>query len=372
MNICAIIGTMKIITRTIENTDRFSAALSDVLYLDIETTGLSAERANVYLIGCAGHEEGGWHMTQWLDQTGNEEKEIISSFLSYASGFKMLIHFNGTHFDLPFLIKRSAALGLDASVLSGISSVDIYKILSPYRNLLGLPNMKQQTVEAFLGSGRLEHESGKDLIPVYRDYTRLHRESDLMLLLSHNEADIRGLISMMPVLAFGQLPDSKLTVYRAQLGACESASGETGEELLFHYRSTCALPAAVHASYDHCFVRQSGTEGLLKIPVYTEEMKYFYPGYRDYYYLPAEDMAVHKSIASFVERSHKVQASASNCYTRKTSRFLPCMGYETSPVFFRSFEEKTPFFELTDPLKKDRVRLSDYATAVFHSIIQNN
>ena len=105
---------MKIITRTIENTDNFSAALSDVLYLDVETTGLSAERANIYLIGCAGHEEGGWHMTQWLDQTGNEEKEIISSFLAYAAGFKTLIHFNGAHFDLPFLMKRSAALGLDA------------------------------------------------------------------------------------------------------------------------------------------------------------------------------------------------------------------------------------------------------------------
>ncbi len=363
---------MKIITRTVENADQFSAALSDVLYLDIETTGLSAERASIYLIGCAGHEEGGWHMTQWLDQTGSEEKEVISSFLSYAAGFKTLIHYNGAHFDLPFLTKRADAFGLDASVLTRLASVDLYKVLSPWKDLLGLPNMKQQTVENCLGSGRTENESGKDLIPVYHDYIRLRRESDLSRLLAHNEADIRGLISLMPVLAFGQLPDSQLTVYRAQLNTCENASGETGEELLFYYRSTCALPQTVHASFEHCFMRQSGIEGILKIPVYKEEMKYFYPGYQDYYYLPAEDMAVHKSIASFVERSHKVQANARNCYTRKMSRFLPCMGYETSPVFFRSYDEKIPFFELTDPLKKDRARLSEYATAVFRSIILQN
>ena len=82
------------------------APLNDFLLLDIETTGLSAEHNAVYLIGCIYHQTDGWNLIQWMDNTGNEEKEVLSSFLLFASGYRILVHYNGDRFDIPFLRKR--------------------------------------------------------------------------------------------------------------------------------------------------------------------------------------------------------------------------------------------------------------------------
>ena len=67
------------------------APLSDFLLLDIETTGLSAENSLVYLIGCIYHQTDGWNMIQWMDNSGKEEKEVLSSFLLFASGYKIFL-----------------------------------------------------------------------------------------------------------------------------------------------------------------------------------------------------------------------------------------------------------------------------------------
>lgn len=45
----------------------------------------------------------------------------------------------------------------------------------------------------------------------------------------------------------------------------------------------------------------------------------YYPNYKDYYYLPAEDIAVHKSVGTYVDRRCRRQADALNCFTR-----FPC------------------------------------------------
>lgn len=64
------------------------------------------------------------------------------------------------------------------------------------------------------------------------------------------------------------------------------------------------------------YFKGEGTEALLKVPIYEEELKYFYSNYHDYYYLPTEDVALHKSVAGFVDKAHRVNATAATCYTR--------------------------------------------------------
>lgn len=371
---------MKIFTKRIENADAFSQALSGVLYFDIETTGLSADRNKVYLIGCAGHEAGGWNLTQWFDDTGHDEKEVLSSFLMYASQFQTLIHFNGNRFDIPFVGKRLEAYGLE-NTLSKLGSLDLYQEIAPYKMLLNMPNAKQQTVEAIFGTGREEHMSGGDLIPVYEEYVRSKNPDDLTALLYHNEADIRGLISITPVLAFHDLQNANLTVKKAEVNTYSDYEGREKKELLLSFSNDHALPQEIRTSYEGCFLQQTGTDGLLKIPVYSEEMKYFYAGYKDYYYLPAEDMAIHKSIATFVDNSHRVQANAKNCYTRKDGVFLPQFATQEKtaeglkatlfrePFFKRSFEDKSFYFEFTDELKTDRAFMAEYASHVFRMIV---
>ena len=104
------------------------------------------------------------------------------------------------------------------------------------------------------------------------------------------------------------------------------------------------------------------------VPIYEEELKYFYANYKDYYYLPTEDMALHKSISSFVERDYRQQATASNCYTRKLSSYLPQWKVLVEPFFKREYKSKDLFFELTDDIKKNRQLFSDYASHILNTM----
>ena len=101
-----------------------------------------------------------------------------------------------------------------------------------------------------------------------------------------------------------------------------------------------------------CHFKGEGHEGTLIIPIYEEELKYFYANYKDYYYLPTEDIAMHKSIASFVDREYREQAGASTCYTRKFSSYLPQWKILVEPFFKREYKSNELFFELTDEIKK--------------------
>lgn len=359
---------MRIITKLLKNEDSFSAPLSGVLYFDIETTGLYSQRDKIYLIGCASHEPGGWRLTQWFDDTGSEEKEIISSFLMYAAKYQTIVHFNGTRFDIPFLKTRIDIHGLE-NTIADTASLDLYKEIAPYKNILSLPDCRQQTVESFFGTGRTESESGRDLIPVYQSYLRNPLEPSLEMLLAHNEADIHGLISITPVLAFHDLASADLKVYKAQLNTYRDHNHEEKQELVLYFRSPKAIPLPVHTSRNGCHLSQTVGEGILKIPARQEEMKFYYAGYRDYYYLPKEDMAIHKSIASFTDSSHREQARAETCYTRKTALFLPQWTAFATPFYKKNYHDRDLYFELTTPMKKDRDFFSRYARYIYSCIL---
>ena len=344
-----------------------TAPLSDFLFLDIETTGLSADHNAVYLIGCVYHEPDGWNMIQWMDTTGNEEKEVLSSFLLFASRYPILVHYNGDRFDLPFLRRRLEIHTLSHSI-DAMKSLDLYKVITPFRRLLGLSDYKQQTMEALLGSGRVESESGGDLVRVYRKYIVDSDPELLARLLAHNEADVLGLLSLLPLLIYRDLENASFHVRRAQANYYNDYDGARKEELFLFFRLPRALPAPVYASADHCYVKIEGDEGILKIPLYTEVMKYFYANYKDYYFLPEEDMAVHKYLASYVEKSRRIQAKPETCYTRKASSFLPQWDLYRTPFFKRSYADEELFFEFSDDCKKDRSFLSGYAAYVFAHI----
>ena len=53
---------------------------SDLLYIDLETTGLSAERDRIYLIGCACRHPEGWIVTQWFDDNGRAAAAVSADF----------------------------------------------------------------------------------------------------------------------------------------------------------------------------------------------------------------------------------------------------------------------------------------------------
>lgn len=121
------------------------------------------------------------------------------------------------------------------------------------------------------------------------------------------------------------------------------------------------LPADISYGINDCYFSGHKEDGKLRVPLYEEELKYFYSNYKDYYYLPTEDIAIHKSVATFVDKDHREQATAHTCYTRKRSSYLPQWDAVFVPFFKRSYDDKSLFFELTDELKTQREAFNLYA-----------
>ena len=83
-----------------------------------------------------------------------------------------------------------------------MESVDIYKRIKPWKKHLGLENLKQKTIEGFLSICREDSFDGGQLISVYEDYLKTRDENLLRLLLLHNEEDLKGMPSLLPILFY--------------------------------------------------------------------------------------------------------------------------------------------------------------------------
>ncbi|MCM1569892.1 MAG: ribonuclease H-like domain-containing protein [Roseburia sp.] len=341
------------------------APLEQVLFLDIETTGFTARSSYLYMIGCAYYQTQKWHVIQWLAQDSSEEPALLDAFFEFAKNYKYLVHFNGNNFDLPFIAQKCIQFSL-SHTLEPYQGIDLYRRVAPYKFFLRLPNCKQKTLELFLGINRRDVFSGGELIGIYHDYAKNPSEYAENALFLHNSDDLKGMLSVLPMLAYCDLFNETVKARKVQANYYRDLSGNRRRELLMTLTLPTPLPKAISASANGCYFRGEDTEGSLKIPLYEEEMKYFYSNYRDYYYLPEEDVAMHKSVSSFVDKEHRLQASASNCYTRKKSSFLPQWELLFEPYFKRDYKSNEHFFELTDEMKRDRAAFTAYASHVLN------
>jgi hypothetical protein len=66
------------------------------------------------------------------------------------------------------------------------------------------------------------------------------------------------------------------------------------------------------------YLALGGEQAKLRIPLTDGTARLYYKDYKNYYYLPQEDMAVHKSVAGFVDKAHRQKATPDNCYTKVT------------------------------------------------------
>ena len=111
------------------------------------------------------------------------------------------------------------------------------------------------------------------------------------------------------------------------------------------FESPCSVPVGFEA--ENGLVNMSLEKNLLKfrIELYEGELKFFYPNYKDYFYLPLEDTAVHKSVGEFVDKSARVRATAKTCYTRKNGLFVPQFEPLWEPALKRELKDPVSFTE---------------------------
>lgn len=346
------------------------ASPEKIIFLDIETTGLTAKNSNLYIIGCAFFKDNMWQSIQWFAENYEEELSVLTAFFNFIKPFEFMIHYNGNRFDIPYIQQKCEQYSLDFN-FDTLGGIDIYKRITPFKNLLNLPDLKQKTVEDFLSVSREDEYSGRELISIYHNYVCGPNDTDLNKLLLHNEEDLKGMLSVVSMLAYSDIFNRNIRVMKAQANYFNNENQKKCQEIIMKLRFETPLPVSTSFRALGCSFIGLGVDGSLKVPLYDEELKYFYSNYKNYYYLPVEDMAMHKSVAAFVDKEHRVQATAQNCYTRKRSLFLPEWDILFTPFFKREYKSNEFFFELSDDFKKSRSGFGLYAQHVLTSMLQS-
>lgn len=333
--------------------------LSDLLFFDIETTGFSGDTSNLYLIGCTYFQEGSWNLIQWFADTAAAEPELLDSFFSFLENYKILIHFNGDGFDIPYLLKRCRHLKKDYD-FSNVASIDIYKKIRPYRKLLGLESMKQKAIEAFLGISRTDQYSGGQLIDVYRAYLKNHSEELYDLLILHNEDDLKGMPSILPILNYPDFFEGEMTLKSQQILTETCSDGSRRHLLELICQSPCAIPVPFSCSMEPVVCFASQNQLTLEVTLFEGELKHFYSNYQDYCYLTEEDRTVPKSDAARYDPGVCVRATAKNCYTREQGVFLPQFSPLWEPALKKERRDKCSYAALIDVCLQNPDCLSAY------------
>ncbi|MDY6287195.1 MAG: ribonuclease H-like domain-containing protein [Lachnospiraceae bacterium] len=401
--------------------DEWFADGNAVLF-DIETTGLSHRRTQLYLIGAIARENGLWTLRQWFLDDAKEEKELLIAFSAYIRQFSgtssdppLLVHFNGDTFDIPYVHSKCDCYGLP-DPFDGMISLDLYRKLRPYRHLFGLEKMRQKDLEQYLGIGREDSMDGGELIRVYQSFLRTKDGEALRLLLLHNHDDVTGMAELVSALAIADffsspascskpvvdgdslvftvcshhaLPDhflqqalplnvlmgrpSSSAMIRAALPAADPVSITLKWQPL---ESDGQKSDALHSSesdLQNNDALQPSESNLqkndtlqLSVPLFRGTLLHFFPDYRNYWYFPAQDGVIHKDLAIYADAGHREKARPENCYQRVTSVFCPQPEEIYTPVCCRSYKSFPSWFVYSEDVFKDEVKRLSY----IHSLLQ--
>ncbi len=92
----------------------------EILFFDIETTGLSPKASSLYMIGVMFFDQkcNAWHIRQFFADNYKSEPGIITSFLEILGNYKYLYHFNGKTFDIPYILNKCSKSGTPGDVIA--------------------------------------------------------------------------------------------------------------------------------------------------------------------------------------------------------------------------------------------------------------
>lgn len=287
-----------------------------ILFFDIETTGLSRDTGRIYIIGVLFFENENAEFIQWFGDNYDDEKDILVNFILFASNYKTIIHFNGNSFDLPFICARCEKHSLSFN-FDAFESVDLYKHVKPLKNILKLDNLKQKTLEDFIGIKRQDVFSGADLIHVYREYLGNKDERLEKILLLHNYEDVLNMTNLFSLLAYENLFIKRnFSITECHLNEYKAIDGALCREIIISLSVSLPLPVPLSYGCMDFYISGKHSNVRLRSKVTDGFIKFYYSNYKDYFYLPVEDTALHKSVAQFVDKNYRRKASPSTCYSK--------------------------------------------------------
>ncbi len=168
------------------------------VFLDIETTGINSEFNKVILAGVLIKQENTLVSKQLFAEQKEEEKPLLNSLSEILMKADLIINYNGSSFDIPFLNRRFQKNGIAFSI-SRYMSLDLYRIIKKY-GYITFPDYKLKTIEKFLGINRTDTISGKESVALYNEYIKTQNSLLKEKILLHNFEDIYYLPKILEII----------------------------------------------------------------------------------------------------------------------------------------------------------------------------
>ena len=314
------------------------------MVFDIDTTSFEAANGCVFLIGTLTYEDNTLISRHYFSESISEETEIIEKFLDIAGDYNVLLSFKGESFDIAFIGKRIYELkkqnSQDRDLCDKLSflynklqnirsrSYDVFNEIHAIKPYMDFTSTKLDALRAKFGQKITERVSGENISKFYVEHIAANKLKSLLEITGKPEN-------------VGFIPDYDPKPIKDELAHIDPDAGDRFlENILARNREN--MEAVLYIMrLSHLFVMRQGHFNIyletdpislhiqecdfsidIPLEICELDLKIFYANFKDYYYFPAEDMAVHKSVAEFADAGSKKKATSKTAYRKVSGSFV--------------------------------------------------
>ena len=349
----------------------------EVLLFDIETTGLNVKKTKLYLIGATFYEDNAWQSVQYFAESLDEEELLLKEFEKLCQNYKYVVHFNGNHFDIPYINEKCNEHNI-SQYLNNLISLDIYTLVKEYKSSLSLPNCKQKTIESLLNINRFDKYNGGELIFQYYDYIKTKDDTLHSNLLLHNLEDLKGMLELFDIIYYIHLINFfKSNDFSIKL--FEEGCNKNKISFMLTYKT---IPKklidfinkknSINLLQYEIKLKSDSSQNTIIVSTHLEykKMYHFFNDFTNYYYIKNLDMAIHKSVSKYYEKEKRENAKKSNCYISKEGIFIPIFSFLSDGECFKNSYKDTNYYILfIDKYGTNIVNEEELLLAIKNSIL---
>lgn len=173
-----------------------------LIFMDIETMGLSRKRDPIILIGLMIFQTGGACLHQYFSEEPSDEKKMLQAMVESMPAEGPLLTYNGRSFDIPYVNHRLAVHNIAYRIPPG-RGIDL--MYWAKKSLPAAPRYTLKAVEICMGIHRDDTLSGAECVQQYTAYLKTKAPELALEICQHNYEDI---LHMAPLLQlYAMLPD---------------------------------------------------------------------------------------------------------------------------------------------------------------------
>jgi uncharacterized protein len=176
--------------------------MSEMVFFDTETTGLSGTGTQIFLLGLAYFTDTHLILKQYFLPSPSSEIAQFNYFLNDIGKFRLMASYNGKSFDWPQLITRHTLVRQNVPKLPALGHFDLYHAARRlWKHKLERTNLSIVEKEV-LGIDRVDDIPGYLAPMIYFDFIESRQPYGIQGVMKHNEIDILSLVTLYTHLTF--------------------------------------------------------------------------------------------------------------------------------------------------------------------------